>query len=401
MKVAVIGGGAAGFFSAFSSKEHHPNAEVFLYEKSDKILSKVKISGGGRCNVTHACFQPSALSKFSPRGAKSLKKAFIVFQPKDTIKWFSDRGVALKTESDNRIFPISNNSQTIVDCFLRELQIKKIELIKNARILEIIPNINGYYLCFKNHKILFDKVIIASGGSAKSRGFDWLKNLGHHIIAPIPSLFTFNMPNESITKLMGVVVDNATVRIQGTKLEYQGPVLITHWGMSGPGILKLSSWGARFLHDRNYECNVQINWISIKNEEDVFHFFLEMFDSLKRKKMANANPFSLPSRIWLYFLDRLQISPNSIWLDLSKKNLNRLVNILLNDVYVVSGKTTFKEEFVICGGVSMDDVQVNTMESKVCPNIYFAGEVLNIDGITGGFNFQSAWTTGFIAGKLE
>ena len=401
MKVAIIGGGAAGFFSAFSSKEHHPNAEIFLYEKSDKILSKVKISGGGRCNVTHACFQPSALSKFYPRGAKSLKKAFKFFQPRDTIKWFSDRDVALKTESDNRMFPISDNSQTIVDCFLRELQIKKIELIKNARIIKIIPNINGYYLCFKNHKIYFDKVIIASGGSSKSRGFDWLKNLGHHIISPIPSLFTFNMPNESITKLMGVVVKNAKVRIQGTKLEYQGPVLITHWGMSGPGILKLSSWGAKFLHERNYEFNVQINWISIKSEQDVFYFFSEKFDSLKRKKMANANPFSLPNRIWLYFLDKLHICPNSIWSDLSKKNINRLINILLNDVYEVSGKTTFKEEFVTCGGVSMEDVEENTMQSKVCPNIYFAGEVLNIDGITGGFNFQSAWTTGFIAGKLE
>jgi hypothetical protein len=401
MKVAVIGGGAAGFFSAFSSKEHHPDAEVFLYEKSDKILSKVKISGGGRCNVTHACFQPSSLSKFYPRGAKSLKKAFKLFQPRDTIKWFSDRDISLKIESDNRMFPISDNSQTIVDCFLRELQIKKIELIKNARILELIPNINGYYLCFKNHKIHFDKVIIASGGSPKSGGFDWLKNLGHNIISPVPSLFTFNMPNESITKLMGLVVENATVRIQGTKLEYQGPLLITHWGMSGPVILKLSSWGARFLHERNYECNVQINWISIKSEKDVFHFFSEKFDSLKRKKIVNANPFSLPNRIWLYFLDKLQICPNSIWLDLSKKNLNRLINILLNDVYEVSGKTTFKDEFVTCGGVSMEDVQEKTMQSKVCPNIYFAGEVLNIDGITGGFNFQSAWTTGFIAGKLE
>ena len=401
MKVAVIGGGAAGFFAAFSSKEHHPNAEVFLYEKSDKILSKVKISGGGRCNVTHACFQPSALSKFYPRGAKFLKKAFKVFQPRDTIKWFSERGVGLKTESDNRMFPISDNSQTIVDCFLRELQIKKIQLIKNARILEIIPNINGYYLCFKNHKLHFDKVIIASGGSPKSKGFDWLKKLGHHIIAPIPSLFTFNMPDESITKLMGVVVENVIVRIQGTKLKYHGPILITHWGMSGPGIIKLSSWGAIFLHQRNYEFKVQINWISIKNEADAFCFLSENFDSIKRKKISNANPFSLPNRIWLYIIDRLQISPNIIWLDLSKKKLNRLINILLNDVYQVVGKTTFKEEFVTCGGVSLEDLEVTTMQSKVCPNIYFAGEVLDIDGITGGFNFQSAWTTGFIAGKLE
>ena len=401
MKVAIIGGGAAGFFAAFSVKEHHPTAVVTIFEKSDKLLSKVKISGGGRCNVTHACFKPSLLSKFYPRGEKQLKKAFSVFQPKDTVEWFAKRGVSLKAEIDNRMFPDTNNSQTIIDCFLKEARTKDIKIVKNNAVSSFEPNDKGIYLNFKTGNQQFDKVVLATGGSPKMRGFEWLEKTGHTIVEPLPSLFTFNMPKESITELMGLVVENATVRIQATKLQYSGPVLVTHWGMSGPAILKLSAWGARLLFKKSYQFNIQINWLSIKNEEEVNSILIEKESSIRKKKIANANPFTLPNRMWVYLLERVQINPDLPWFELSKKNKNKLINVLLNDVYEVCGKTTFKEEFVTSGGVSLEDVNFSTMESLKCKNLYFAGELLNIDGITGGFNFQAAWTTGFIAGKLN
>ena len=401
MKVAIIGGGAAGFFAAFSVKEHHPTAVVTIFEKSDKLLSKVKISGGGRCNVTHACFKPSLLSKFYPRGEKQLKKAFSVFQPKDTVEWFAKRGVSLKAEIDNRMFPDTNNSQTIIDCFLKEARTKDIKIVKNNAVSSFEPNDKGIYLNFKTGNQQFDKVVLATGGSPKMRGFEWLEKTGHTIVEPLPSLFTFNMPKESITELMGLVVENATVRIQATKLQYSGPVLVTHWGMSGPAILKLSAWGARLLFKKSYQFNIQINWLSIKNEEEVNSILIEKESSIRKKKIANANPFTLPNRMWVYLLERVQINPDLPWFELSKKNKNKLINVLLNDVYEVCGKTTFKEEFVTSGGVSLEDVNFSTMESLKCENLYFAGELLNIDGITGGFNFQAAWTTGFIAGKLN
>ena len=400
MKVAIVGGGAAGFFAAFSVKEHHPESQVTIFEKSDKLLSKVKISGGGRCNVTHACFQVSQLSKFYPRGAKQLKKAFSIFQPKDTVAWFAARGIELKTESDGRMFPVTDDSQTIIDCFLHEAQIKKIQIVKQARVNELHPEKSGFTLVFNESKKHFDKVIIASGGSPKARGFEWLQNIGHSIISPIPSLFTFNMPEEPVKELMGLVVENATARIQGTKLQYTGPILITHWGMSGPAILKLSAWGARLLYDHNYKFNVQMNWLSVKSENEVHDMINAEMDRIRKKKIANANPFGLPNRMWLFLLEKVQINSDTPWMELSKKNRNKLVNVLLNDVYAVSGKTTFKEEFVTCGGLSLSDVDMKTMQSIVCKDLYFAGEVLDIDGITGGFNFQAAWTTGYIAGKL-
>ena len=400
MKVAIVGGGAAGFFAAFSVKEHHPESQVTIFEKSDKLLSKVKISGGGRCNVTHACFQVSQLSKFYPRGTKQLKKAFSIFQPKDTVAWFAARGIDLKTESDGRMFPVTDDSQTIIDCFLHEAQIKKIQIVKQTRVNELHPEKSGFTLVFNESKKHFDKVIIASGGSPKARGFEWLQNIGHSIISPIPSLFTFNMPEESVKELMGLVVENATARIQGTKLAYTGPVLITHWGMSGPAILKLSAWGARLLNDHNYKFNVQMNWLSVKSENEVHDMINAKMDRIRKKKIANANPFGLPNRMWLFLLEKVQINSDTPWMELSKKNRNKLVNVLLNDVYAVSGKTTFKEEFVTCGGLSLSDVDMKTMQSIICKDLYFAGEVLDIDGITGGFNFQAAWTTGYIAGKL-
>lgn len=401
LKVAIVGGGAAGFFAAFSVKEHHKDAQVVIFEKSNKILAKVKISGGGRCNVTNACFSASKLSKFYPRGEKEMKKAFSVFQAKDTVEWFAKRGVTLKAESDNRMFPVTDDSQTIIDCFLEEAKLKNIQLLKLTPISKIIPEKTGYTLHHNDTKEHFDKVIIATGGSPKESGSYWLRQLGLAISPPVPSLFTFNIPGDQVKTLMGLVVENATVRIQGTKLRYAGPVLITHWGMSGPAILKLSAWGAKVLAEKKYQFKIQINWLSIKSEEEA-HGILEKADaSIRAKKIMNANPFGLPNRMWAFLLQKVKINPDMKWFDLSKKNLNQLLNTLLNDIYEVSGKTTFKEEFVTCGGVKLSEIDMTSMESKALKNLYFAGEVMDVDGITGGFNFQAAWTTGYIAGQLK
>jgi predicted Rossmann fold flavoprotein len=401
MKVAIIGGGAAGFFSAFSVKEHHPNSKVTIFEKSNKLLSKVKVSGGGRCNVTNACFSPSKLSKSYPRGGKHLKKAFSVFQAKDTVEWFSKRGVELKAEEDGRMFPTTDNSQTIIDCFLKEAAQNNIKILDQSPIRKIVPENEGYTLHLEGTSEHFDKIIIATGGSPKMSGFYWLQQLGHSISPPLPSLFTFNIPSDQVKILMGLVVENATVRIQGTKLSHSGPVLITHWGMSGPAILKLSAWGARKLAENNYNFNIQINWLSIKSDEAANEIIDKELLKNRKKKIINACPFDLPNRMWRFLLEKVEINPDSVWLELSKKNRNKLLNILLNDIYEVKGKTTFKEEFVTCGGIKLSDIRLTSMESRVCKNLYFAGEVLDIDGITGGFNFQGAWTTGYIAGKLH
>lgn len=397
LKVAVIGGGAAGFFAALSAAKHHPSAHVVLFEKTAKLLSKVKISGGGRCNVTHHCFSPSSLSKHYPRGGKQLKKAFGTFQASDTVAWFESRGVALKTEGDGRMFPVTDSSQTIVDCLVREADRHGIEVRLQSPVRELTPLAPGGFTLNGER---FDRVVVATGGSPKRDGLAWLEALGHSVADPVPSLFTFNMPGSDITDLMGVVVPNALVRIQGTKLVQDGPVLITHWGMSGPAVLKLSAWGARELAERGYAFSIQVNWIGIANEAEVNASIDDAMPDIRKKKVANACPFELPKKFWAYLLDRADVPTDAVWLDLGKKAKNKLVNTLLNDVYDVRGKTTFKEEFVTCGGVSLGEVDFATMQSRVVPGIYFAGEVLDVDGVTGGFNFQAAWTTGFLAGRL-
>jgi predicted Rossmann fold flavoprotein len=401
MEIAVIGGGAAGFFAAISCKTHHPDSKITIYEKSDKLLAKVKVSGGGRCNVTHACFVNSQLVKFYPRGGKELKKAFAQFSTTDTVKWFDGRGVRLKTEDDGRMFPVTDNSQTIINCLRREIEKLGILIELHQPILSIEKEISNFKLTLRDKIIHVDKVIVASGGSPKLDGFEWLKKLGHTIEPPVPSLFTFNMPNEPIKELMGVSVESATVRIPGTKLLTEGPLLITHWGMSGPAILKLSAWGARVLKDCNYKFSIQVNWLGEMNEDKAREILTEEARIHPKKKISNCNVFQLPNRLYLFLLDKLGIHPENNLGDMGKKNQNRFLNTLLNDEYKVDGKTTFKEEFVTCGGVSLQGISMDTMESKKCPGLYFAGEVLDIDGVTGGFNFQAAWTTGFIAGKLN
>ena len=400
MKIAVIGGGAAGFFSAISVKEHHPESEVYLLEKTNKLLSKVRISGGGRCNVTNGCENIRQLTDGYPRGAKKLKKAFKVFDNKDTWRWFESRGVTLKTEPDNRVFPTSDNSQSIIDCLHKEISRLGITIVEKAGVTAIKKGEDNIVLTVNGAEVTYDKVIVACGGSPKKSGLYWLETLGHTIENPVPSLFTFNMPKEPITELMGVVASDATVNVQGTKLKSSGPLLITHWGMSGPAILKLSAHGARILSDMQYTFTAQVNWISITNNEEVAEALRALADEHSKKYISNIKPFGLPTRLWDYILVKCEISLEKPWGEIGKKQINKLVTHLTNDIYNVKGKTTFKEEFVTCGGVSLESIDMNTMQSRHVPNLYFAGEVMDIDGITGGYNFQAAWTTAFIAGKL-
>ncbi len=404
MTIATIGAGAAGFFAAIAAAENHPEARVILFEKSQKLLAKVKVSGGGRCNVTNGCTSISELCRAYPRGGKKLKKAFHIFSTADTIEWFEKRGVPLYTQDDGRVFPVSDNSQTIIDCLLRETERLVVKIETGVGVKRIIPKGDGLELVFTadlHPPAVFDKVIVATGGSPKRSGLEWLETLGHKIEEPVPSLFTFNMPDESITKLMGVTVENALVNVQGTKLKSDGPLLVTHWGMSGPAVLKLSAFGARELSEKAYDFKVQINWVNETNHDLVKQELESISRDHPKKKAANVKPFDLPERLWLYFLAKSDIAPDKPWGELGNKTLNKLVNFLTNDIYSVSGKTTFKEEFVTCGGVSLESIDLNTMQSKVCKNLYFAGEIMDIDAITGGYNFQAAWTTGFIAGKLD
>ena len=399
LKVAVIGGGAAGFFAALSVAEHHPKAQVILFEKTSKFLSKVKISGGGRCNVTHNCDSIPDLIKAYPRGGRQLQTLFYQFQPSDTLEWFESRGVPLKTEADGRMFPQSNSSQSIIDCLENACDQANIERRCNASIEKLSVGENQWSLHMKDGMVKFDRVIVATGGSPKAKGFEWLTALGHPIESPVPSLFTFNMPSESITSLMGVVAPNVSIQIIGTKIKTEGPLLITHWGMSGPAVLKASAFGARILAEHNYQFSVRIQWVSLQAAE-IFNSMEQTAKQFPHQKISKRQPFDLPNRLWLYFIEKLNLPLERKWNELGQKNLNRLAELLTNDVYEVSGKTTFKEEFVTCGGVSLEAVNLKTMESKKQQGLYFAGEVLDIDAITGGYNFQAAWSGGFVAGKL-
>ena len=399
LKIAIIGGGAAGFFSALSVKDHYPNSSVTIFEKSNKLLSKVKVSGGGRCNVTNATYDIKELSMNYPRGGNFLKKAFGQFNSIDTVEWFENRGVLLETLNDNCIFPKSNTSQSIIDCFINQAKIKGVEILLKTGVEKIRNDEDTFILYSQENKFKFDKVIVTTGGQPKLSGLNWLANLGHDIVSPLPSLFTFNMPKNPICELMGNVVEETTVKIEGTKLVAKGPLLVTHWGMSGPAILKLSAWGARILEEKNYQFSILVNWLNDKKPEEVFQVIEKVINDNRDKKVINYNPFPMTNRLWGFILEKSSINLDTKWKEIGKKSINKLVNSLCNDRYEVSGKTTFKEEFVTAGGVSLKDVNVQRMESKVVPGLFFAGEVLDIDGITGGFNFQAAWTTAYIAGK--
>jgi predicted Rossmann fold flavoprotein len=399
--IIVIGGGAAGFFAAINSARNNPDYEVTLLEKSSKVLSKVRISGGGRCNVTHSCFDNSQLVKYYPRGEKELRNAFSRFSVTDTINWFKQRGVELKTEADGRMFPISNNSETIVNCLIQEAEKENVHLKLNVDIREIIYNKDKTFTLKANGGGSFEcnKLIIATGGNPKEEAYDWLKKLGHTIIKPVPSLFTFNIPNNPITQLMGIAVQQAKVKIAGTKLETEGPLLITHWGMSGPAILKASAWGARQLSEINYNFTAIISWLPKFTEEKIHLTFSDQREDNPAKLIFSNCPFELPKRLWEYLVLKANITETTRWADLPKKNAHLLANYLIKDEYKVNGKTTFKEEFVTCGGINLKEIDFKTMQSKVVPCLFFAGEVLDIDGITGGFNFQNAWSTAWLSAE--
>ncbi len=397
-RLVVVGGGAAGFFCAVNAARLNPELQVTILEKSNKLLSKIKVSGGGRCNTTHACFDIPELARRYPRGQNFTKKTFHWFNTTNTIAWFAERGVALKTEADGRMFPITDNSQTIIDCLLKEAGKYGVEVMMQSEVAAIIKTGNGFEIkTTDNKQQTTDYLCIASGGYPKSSMFNWLRELGHSIEEPVPSLFTFNMPGNSITQLMGVSVEKAVVKVTGTKLVEEGPLLITHWGMSGPAILRLSAWGARQLADTNYHFNILINWLPQYNEQSLRDEWTFLRDAQGSQKMVNKNPFGLPARLWIHLLSCSGISEEMRWSDLPSKEKNQLIKNLVSHEFAVKGKTTFKEEFVTCGGIKLSEIDPNTMESRIQPGIFFAGEVMDVDGITGGFNFQHAWTSGWIA----
>lgn len=403
-RLIVIGGGAAGFFCAVNAARLNPNLEVQVIEKTGKLLSKVKVSGGGRCNVTNASDSIADVIRRYPRGAAFLKKAFHHFFTTDTIQWFNSRGVALKAEPDGRMFPVTDDSSTIMQCLLKEAGKYEVQILMNRQVEAIrIPAAatgHRFEIVFANGKTEHaDFICVATGGHARATAYQWIQSLGHTIEAPLPSLFTFNMPGNAITALMGITVEDVTVKISGTKLSERGPLLITHWGMSGPAVLKLSAWGARELAARNYEFTIHVNWLPFFNEQTLREKFGELRFSIASQKMQNRNPFGLPARLWEYQLQQAGIGETTRWADLAAAAQNKLIRNLCGQEFAVRGKTGFKEEFVTSGGVLLSEIDHNTMQSKKIPGLYFAGEVIDADGVTGGFNFQQAWTTGWIAAR--
>lgn len=398
----VTGGGAAGFFCAVNAARLHPGKKVVLLEKTGKLLSKVKVSGGGRCNVTHALDSVSELVKRYPRGGNFLKKSFSRFFVPDTIRWFAERGVTLKTEADGRMFPDSDDSQTIIDCLLREADRYKVDIRRHAEVQSLTRTGGDWKVVLAGGAtITAPHVCIAAGGYASAEKFTYLTATGHSIETPAPSLFTFNMPGNPVTSLMGVAVTEAAVRIAGSKLAEKGPLLITHWGMSGPAILRLSAWGARYLQEQAYTFTLIVNWLPEMNENALRDAWPAWRQELGRQMTGTRNPFGLPARLWLFLLSEAGIAETVRWAEIPAKEQNRLIRLLTAMEFPVSGKTTFKEEFVTCGGIRLSEIDPLTMQSRMAPGLYFAGEVMDVDGITGGFNFQHAWTSGFIAAHLE
>lgn len=389
----VIGGGAAGVFGAIMAKTAHPEASVLLLEKTAVLLAKVRISGGGRCNVTHSCFDPALLVKNYPRGDRELLGPFHRFQPRDTIQWFESRGVVLKTEADGRIFPATNKSETIIETLLKEAYTLGVEIRIKQRVEKIEKLEEGFKIELREgQKLATHKLLLATGSSPE--GYAWAEKLGHTIQSPVPSLFTFNVPTSPLKELSGISLEDVLVKIDGTALTQRGPLLITHFGFSGPAILKLSAWGARALFDKSYQADLIINWQPNASEEKLLETLMLIKKSAPQKTLFLENPFRFPRNLWRALLkeDERRVG------DIPLKDLQTLAHKLHADRYRIEGKTTHKEEFVTCGGVTLKEINFKTMESKICSGLLFAGEILDIDGVTGGFNFQNAWTTSFISG---
>lgn len=401
LPIIVIGGGAAGFMGAITAAETYQDAKVTILEKNRSVLNKVRVSGGGRCNVTNAAPTLPELLKGYPRGAKFLRPLFELFNNQHTIEWFESRGVPLKTEPDGRMFPTTNDSETIIDCLLTSAQRANVQVRTSAGVTQIEPKSTGFDVMLQSGEVLHaDRVLVTSGGHPQLAGYDWLSSLGVEIVSPVPSLFTFNIPVSPLKELMGVSVGTVGVKMAGSKLTESGPLLFTHWGVSGPAILRLSAWGARELSDKNYQFVSLVNFTNKKPNEILQQLTDFQRDSFWRLKFIPTQaPFGLPQRLWKQLVELSNIPDTMRWTDLPAKNLNRLVEHLTNFQLDVHGKTTFKEEFVTCGGVNLNGLHAKTLESRQVPGLFFAGEVLDIDGITGGYNFQAAWTTGFVAGK--
>jgi hypothetical protein len=404
--IIIVGGGAAGFFTAINIVEKNPKLKVAILERGKEVLSKVRISGGGRCNVTHACFVPNDLVKFYPRGEKELRGPFHQFCSGDTIEWFENHGVELKIEDDGRMFPVSNSSQTIVDCFISATQKLGIDVLTGQSVQSIYKATDYWKVETNQEPFSCQKLIMTSGSNPKI--WELLNEIGHTIIPPVPSLFTFNIKDKRIKDLMGVSA-LATVKVKNSKLEATGPLLITHWGMSGPGILRLSAWGARELSDKKYQFAIEVNWLNDLTYEEAENKLKELKLEHSKKVVCKKSPFELldsqfanarvPNRLWESLVLASEITEETKWADLSKKQLQNLTSQLTEGVFQVNGKSTFKEEFVTAGGLDLKEINFKTMESKLHDNLYFAGEILNIDAITGGFNFQNAWTDGYIVAE--
>ena len=388
MKTAVVGGGAAGFFLAVNLKEKAPRMEVTILERSQRVLAKVEASGGGRCNCTNSFARVRDLSQVYPRGHRLLKRLFKVFDHREAYQWFEAHGVRLVTQDDDCVFPASQDSHTIVNCLLQEANRHHINICTGVKVGSVGELLSDY-----------DYVAVCIGGSPRAEGLQWLADTGHEVVPPVPSLFTLSIADESLTSLMGTVVDNVQVMIPGTKLRADGPLLITHWGVSGPAVLRLSSYAARHLAEAAWQVPLSINWTGLR-ETDVLTTLQTVMMQNPQKQLQTVRPCGLPSRLWDYLLQKTigERSTNR-WQNLNQKELNRLANVLTNDVYLTSGRAPYRDEFVTCGGVSLASVDPVTLESRHVPNLYFAGEVLDIDGVTGGFNFQAAWTTAYTVAR--
>ncbi len=400
-KLIVVGGGAAGFFCAVNAARLAPELKVQILEKTSKLLSKVRVSGGGRCNVTHACFDITDMASRYPRGKNFVKRSFHRFFTTDTVDWFRERGVELKTEPDGRMFPVSNSSETIISCLMREADKYGVEILLNISVSNLSVGEQGWRIEAERgaEKMQFESeyLCIATGGYPKKEQYGWMSSLGHVFVPPSPSLFTFNAPGHPITKLMGVAVEEAEIRIPELKQKEQGPLLITHWGLSGPAVIRLSAWLARDLESRQYKANVVINWLPEFNENSFRDYIISFRDRNGSIRLRGKSPFGLPQRLWEFLVGESNIGDQK-WAELNSVQQNKLIRNMVTYQIQISGKTTFKEEFVTAGGVTLSEIDPDTMQSRKVPALYFAGEVMDVDGITGGYNFQHAWTSGFNAG---
>ena len=400
MEIAIIGGGAAGFMAAITAQKTDPASKVTIFERAQKVLAKVEITGGGRCNLTNSFAAITDMKQAYPRGDKLMKRLMKTFSYEDTYKWFEKHGVPLVTQEDECVFPKAQDAHAVIDCLVHQVRELGITVCCKHRLTDICQKEDGSFeLMFENasHRS-FHRVIVTTGGSPHARGLDYLARLGHKIEQPVPSLFTFNITDRSFCNLMGTVADPVATAIPGTKMRAEGALLVTHWGMSGPAVLKLSSYAARWLAEHDYNSPLAVSWTGRRTRQEVEEELLQLQTINPRKQLGTQHPFGLPSRLWLYILNKLGLNTAKPWGEIGRKTLNRLVETLVNDQYTIAGKGSFREEFVTCGGVSLQSVNVKTLESKVCPGLFFAGEVLDIDAITGGFNLQAAWTTGVVAG---